>query len=329
MNPPSDGDEESDVVYTGSWSLDVALADRFRFILRVPGFNDLDVKSREGILLGGNGDGEQGPDLRTLFEKTRRQLKTAAGHHGPWAVRYVSFLTSLLEKADLAISGRRARFLFENILALFASERVLFGKSDICDAALRAVLAGLPHSASGKAVDQGKVLLAHKQAARDAGEPEGSGLLKVKSIGDPVQRVEAALCEKLERTVLTQIVSDAFASLNILERYAWVYRVFPRLSEEQGLSASVLEMLAEVESRIHEGAHSEFTEAISQADSRWKAWENLNQSLARAETGGSLPAECAAAARALFFIEKLDVTMAQVRLAFEDMDRRMSPCTES
>jgi MoxR-like ATPase len=331
MNPPSDGEEDDDnnMGYSGSWSLDVALADRFRFVLQVPGFNELDARNRGKILLGENGDRGSHPTLPSLVAATRKQLKDSAACHRSWAARYVSFLTPLLEKACLPISGRRARFLFENILALFSSEQVLFGKSEIGDAALRAVVASLPHSASGKAVDQGKVLLAHKRAAQDAGEPEGSALLKVKSLGDPVQQVECALLEKLDRNVMTQIVSDAFASLNIVERYAWVYRVFPRLSEDQRVSAAVLEMLAEVESRTHEGAHSEFTEAIDHADKRWKHWEGLSQALARAETGGDMPPEQAAVARALFFIEKEEVTVEQVRKAFEDIERRIATCAEN
>lgn len=203
MNPPSDGEDENEdaAAYSGSWSLDVALADRFRFVLRVPGFNELDVAARGEILQGGNGGRAKGPTLKSLVAETRKQMRVSAELHKPWAVRYVSFLTPLLEKASLPVSGRRARFLLENLLALFSAEQVLAEESDIMDAALRALFVSLPHSAAGKAVDQGKLLLAHKQASEDAGEPEGSVLLRVKTIRDPVQRVESALREKLDRVV--------------------------------------------------------------------------------------------------------------------------------
>ena len=325
MNPPSDGEEAHDAIYFGSWSLDAALADRFRFILRVPGFDELQEKAREEILL--NGDAKKGrPALKARIEAVRKQLNSADETDKHWAVRYLSAMTPLLEKAELAISGRRARYLFENILTLHAAERVLGERSEIGDVALRAVIAGLPHSASGKTVEHGKILLAHKQAVLDAGAGPDSIVSKIRRIKDPVKRVEAALHEKLDRSLLTQIVSDAFASLNIIERYAWVHRVFPKISGNARFGASVLEILAEIESKIHDGAHAEFSEPMDHSGKRWKFWQSLSDSIARFEEGDGIAAEHVAVARALFFIEEECVPLEKVSASFEDIDERISSC---
>lgn len=326
MNPPSDGEEEYGLIYSGSWSLDVALADRFRFILRIPGFNELQGKAREQILLSGNKKNGNRVGLKTLIEAVRKQLKPVTETYKQWAIFYLTSLIPLLEKADLEISGRRARFLYENILSLYSSELVLNGQSDINDNALRTVLASLPHSASGKAVDQGKVLLAHKQAVQDAGEGSDRILIQIKGIRDPVKRVECALRENLDKTVLTQIISDSFASLNLVQRYAWVHHVFPRISDDKRIGAAVLELLAEVESNIYEGAVSPFNEAIQHGTKRWTHWQDLSKCIARAETDDSISQEHVAVARALFFIEKESVTMSQIQRTFEEIGRRVSSC---
>ena len=325
MNPPSDGEDANDAIYFGSWSLDAALADRFRFILKVQGFNELQENAREQILL--NGDGKKGRlALKTWIESVRKQLNAADETDRRWAVRYLSAMVPLLEKAELPISGRRARYLFENILALQAAEKVLGERSELGDVALRAVFAGLPHSASGKTLEHGKILLAHKQAVLDAEACTDSIISKIRRIKDPVKRAEVALREKPERPLQTQIFSDAFASLSLVERYAWVHRVFPRISEETHIGAAVLEMMAEVESKIHDGAHAEFSESMNNNGKRWKFWQDLSESIARFEEGGDITAEHVAVARALFFIEEETVPLEKVAATFADIDERISSC---
>ncbi|MBT3258637.1 MAG: MoxR family ATPase [Deltaproteobacteria bacterium] len=326
MNPPSDGEEEQDLIYSGSWSLDAALADRFRFVLKIPGFNELNGETREHILSDGDRKNGRPPGFKTLIRDTRKQLKSLTGSYRQWPVRYLTSMIPLLEKTDLMISGRRARFLFENILALYSSELVLYGESDLSDVALRAVLSGLPHGASGKAVDQGKILLAHKQAVRESGESADSFMVRIRGIRDPVKRVEFALRENPDKTALTQIVSDTFASLDIVQRYVWVNLAFPGISENKGVAATVLELMAEVESKIYQGAVSSFSEAMSPNNKRWSSWQNLSKVIARAESDESISQEHVAVARALFFIENEDVSMDQVRVTFQDIKERMSSC---
>jgi hypothetical protein len=325
MNPPSDGEEDFGEVYFGSWSLDAALADRFRFIIRVPGFSELGENARGKILL--DGDNKTGRiALKARIKDVRKQIKSVDDSDRQWTARYLSGLAPLLEKAEIPISGRRARYLFENILALRAAERVLGERCGIGDVALRAVLAGLPHGACGKALEHGKILLAHKQAVLDAGAGPGSIVSKIRHIKDPVVRAETTLRKKLDKTATTRIVSDAFASLNVIERYAWVHRVFPRISENGRVAAALLEMLAEIESKIHEGAHAEFNETMDHRSKRWQCWQRLSESIARFEEDDAVAAEHVAAARALFFIEEENVTLEKVTAAFADIDERIASC---
>ena len=326
MNPPSDSEQEQDMIYSGSWSLDVALADRFSFVVRIPGYNEFPGKVREEILLGGNENSNRPVDLKTLIESVRKQLKSITEAYTHWTARYLTSLIPLLENADLTISGRRARFLFENILAFYSSEMVLLGKSDINDAALRSVMASLPHSAYGKIVEQGKVLLAHKQAVQDVNEGADSVLVQLRSIKDPVKRVEYALHKNLDKNLLNQILSDSFAALSIVDRYVWVHKIFPRISENGRVGAVVLELMAEVESNIYEGANSSFSEAIAHTSTRWRLWQDLNKSIARSKTDDSISAAHVAVARALFFTEKENVSMSRIQEAFAHIDERISSC---
>lgn len=325
MNPPSDGEEDHGAGYFGSWSLDEALADRFKFVLEVPGFNELQESAREAILL--HGGGRKGrSSLKSKIKSVAKRLRSLSEYDKHWTVRYLSALVPLLEKADITISGRRARYLFENILALHTAEGVLGERPAISDTALRAVFTGLPHSAGGKVVEHGKILLAHKQAALDADSDPDSLASKIRRIKDPVKRVQTALQEKPDRTLMTQIVADALASLNIVERYAWVHRVFPKISEEAQVGAAVLEMLADIESKIHDGANAEFSETIDHSSKRWRFWQKLSRSIAGFEENGDAAAEHVAVARALFFVEEECATLEEVSEVFEDIDERMSSC---
>jgi hypothetical protein len=114
--------------------------------------------------------------------------------------------------------------------------------------------------------------------------------------------------------------------LNIIERYAWVQRVFAKISGNARVGAAVLEMLAEIESKIHDGAHAEFSETMDHRGKRWKFWQSLSESIARFEEDVDVAAEHVAVARALFFIEEECVTLEKVTAVFADIDERISSC---
>ena len=324
MNPPSDGEDMDDLRYSGSWSLDMALSDRFRFILDMPGFSEIAEEYRRKILVRGSRAEDETIDLQCLISKTRGKLENIGNREKIWVVKYLQSMIPNLDSSGLEISGRRARILCENILMIRASEQVLGEQGKISDAALRAVMFSLPHPASGIKVDKARLMLAHKNAAEEAGFKRNSSLMKLKRIKDPIKKVTRALELDLSKERFSRIISDCLAELDIIRRYSWVYNVFPVLASSGKMNASTSELLSYIQGNIIKGAESKVTESIANGSRRWSAWEKISEAIARATKGGGIDPEHIAIARAIFFFEEENIDMDDVVVGFEDIKRRLS-----
>jgi MoxR-like ATPase len=328
MNPPSDTEDDYEPLYSGSWSLDMALADRFQFILEVPGYSNLSRKAKRQILLG-NDVKSKGMDLLTLAQNVNEFVSTIPKNERTWIAEYLININPLLEKANLTISGRRARYLFENILSLYSAE-IILGQNPVLDeTALRTLQFSLPHSAAGKPVDKSKVLLAHKKAVDLTKLDINSPKAQINRLTDPIQKVEKALQLGVNKTELTKLISDGFATLNLLERYCWINHLFPRLVEgDVKVSASVLEQIGEIQSNIVKGAHADFNVSISNGTTRWKVWQRLNDGISKTDLKDSDQLITnIAISRALFFIEKENIKLDSVHRVSADIEERINTCS--
>ena len=131
MNPPP-GDQSAaadGVSYDGAEPLDVALADRFSFVLEVPVLGQLGEDDRRAVLLGG---GRPQPDasdkLRGAVERCRALLAEAQDRLRGRAAEYVDVLAAKLAAAGHPLSTRRAVTLVRNVESLWAAQRALGGR---------------------------------------------------------------------------------------------------------------------------------------------------------------------------------------------------------
>jgi len=319
MNPPSDNNSFDNDLYSGSWALDIALADRFNYVFNIPGFSDLTGKDRISILSQQSYNSDS-HSLNKLINTVKKNLSSVTKKEIDWLAEYLNHLIPYLETSGIIISGRRARILLNNIRAVYTAEKVLGQSDSIENAALRTLRVSLPFNASGIEVEQNKILLAHKSAIEEAKELVDSSEALLRDEKDPIKKVQMALGMNIDQIKMSQLVSDAFASLSPVERYCWVYQAFTDLSECSNINASTLEMLAGVQANIIMGGTEDQSEAIANNSRRWRTWQTISNAIGRLKNLNGEKAELIAIAKGLFFysedypIEMEDVHNAYLRI---------------
>ena len=129
MNPPpaAQGNDECLDVYLGAEPLDTALADRFNFLVEVPGWQNLTEDEKRRILRDQfDGEHEFPIPLRDLIEEGGRNLATLQQNPPRLLEDYLLNLLSQLESNKLFFSARRVTMLHRNILAVHAARTALF-----------------------------------------------------------------------------------------------------------------------------------------------------------------------------------------------------------
>ena len=255
MNPPIalDGSDldSGEPGYQGSLPLDPALADRFAWVVAVPSLDDIDPQVRRRLLAEGGrapvGDG----GLPALVESARSLLAAGNERLREWAVGYVDAAVAPLRDAQLCISSRRAVMLVDGIVALTAAGHALGQKLKPSEAAELTLRHGLPQRATGQAVELGKLKAVHKLALKLAGAPPRSTWRRLREEPDAVQRIAIALADdKVSRGELSELVSDAFASLDEAPRCVLARTLLPVLAQHDRVNAATLELLSEPLHRV-------------------------------------------------------------------------------
>jgi MoxR-like ATPase len=295
MNPPTtdplDARDEADVDgYEGSLPLDPALADRFAYVIVIPGIGDLAREDRLALIAHGGDDQPRNVDLHGLIDTTREQIASADARMRHWLQQYVEALLDPLRDAGLRVSGRRAGHLYRNALAIHAAERVLHRRDSLDDAAFLALKWGLPQRARGVAIDEAKLRAIHKAALDLAGNPENSIWRRLRQIVDPIERLAHAVkarAGEVDRLELTGIVSDIWADLTTPQRYVLARHALPHLTTELRVMVPCYERVAAPVLTVHrfvqEGSHkrevhrtaiAKFQDTISHAARLAKAGED-------------------------------------------------------
>ena len=126
MNPPPAADgRQSGPEYAGAEPLDVALADRFAFIVPVPSLDDLGPVDQLSLLTGQPCGGDAGSRLLALVEDVRAVLPGLSAELLSTAAKYVQAAAGKLTAAEHPLSARRAVQLRRNILSTSAVLEVL------------------------------------------------------------------------------------------------------------------------------------------------------------------------------------------------------------
>jgi MoxR-like ATPase len=280
MNPPGN-DEDADQVYLGSEPLDAALADRFAFVVEVPGWEQLG-EEEQGLVIRSRGtDADIVPDPRFAEEiaNGRRVRALLESDHADGLVTYVRLLVALLAQAGLQLRPRRAGMILRNVFAVHAANSVLGFNVDLQDSALLAVRSSLPQLAQGIKVDHVKLLAAHREAWKASQLAEGDATLSILTERDPVRRVmKASAAESISTSDFSSIVADALAALPAGGRHSLAFSLFESASASR-LVAAVAEQCAELYAMV--ATAQEVHESVGSRSVRHRVWQHIVKILAQ------------------------------------------------
>ena len=303
MNPPMM--EEDEDGYLGSEPLDPALADRFAFIVPMPGWEQLSERDQLAIIRADHTDVEptSGAALRSAIDATKAKIDPLRDAIGERVADHVRVLLALLAQARLCLSPRRAGMLSRAVIAVHAASLSLDPGAAIAESALLALLSNLPQRAQGLKIQETKVLLAHKEAWRLAGVKPGDPLRAVLLAADPLERVRLAVAaRKIRKGDFSGIVADALAQLPPGAREAAAVHLFETGAVGR-LNAAVAEQAAEIYQ--HVATPQAFSETQHATGSRFQTWKRIKDLLSRLDADDPRAHLCANAIAAAYARKQL------------------------
>ncbi len=237
-NPPPGPDEDPwEAAYRGAEPLDLALADRFAWVVTVP--SRLDEADRLQLITGPTPEPGAPAALVGRVEQVRSRLGLVRATHGDALARYVHAAGHVLDRQGLSVSLRRLRFLFDNLVALVAA----WPDDDLAQAALTALRWSLPDRARAP-IDEERILAAHLAARDELRAPGDPIRIALLAEHDPINRVAIALRAEDDQ-LLAATVIDARASLPDAHRLVLSRLLFPQLvARATALPGLVYEALA-------------------------------------------------------------------------------------
>ena len=253
MNPPAslDGDVAADPVYSGAEPLDVALADRFAFVVTVPSLAELSQDDQRRVLRPSEWSADEArPTVTRLVEGAREALAPHHRDEAASATEYAMLLAAQLARAGHPLSTRRAAQVVRNVLAVRAAARALGDADDPEAAYLVAARASTPDAAWGRPVAYEKLLAAHRTAWAAAGLAEGSARRRLLGETDPFARIAIVLDGDLPPHEAAEALADAYSLLPLPERLVAATFLMPRLTKRRDLPAAALEAVANDWARV-------------------------------------------------------------------------------
>jgi MoxR-like ATPase len=246
MNPPPDTDDKSGACnYAGAEPLDVALADRFAFVVTVPSFGDL---GRDDQLLVLQRDARPTDDaaevVRGMVAAVREAIARNTGQWRTAVAEYVHVAAAKLAEAGHPVSTRRAVQLTANIgavLAVLDATSTGHALEDACYCALRH---SLPDIAWGNPVSGSAILAIHRAAWGIARLEAGSPLKAIHAERRPMRRIALALSSGLDDLQAAQVIADSYAMLDMPARLATAPLLMPHLVQRPGFPLGAVEAVA-------------------------------------------------------------------------------------
>ena len=328
MNPPGRDDDDEDA-YRGSEPLDPALADRFAYIVEMPGWEHLGEAERIAVITSREGPvpADAAAALLRDVARARDLLGVITDNMGSATADYVRILVDLLRQARINLSPRRAAILYRSVLATHAGALALGPDAVPSDSALLAITMGLPQRAQGIAVPDVKLLSAHREAWRLAKMEAGDPLRAILTAADPVERLRLAVAAgTLNRADFSGIVADVLALLPAGAREAGIIHLF-----ETGAVGRLNAAVADQAGTVYQGLATPvvFSEALHASHSRFTTWQRLKDLLSRLDP--AVPRHNLQANTLASLFSRKEITTAEAAdaafSAFEDTDRRLHGCT--
>ena len=210
--------------YIGTYNLDIAFADRYHWLIRVP--ETMSMEDELAIITGIEPQKGSGAKLRKIIKDIRSQLHTITAVFKPIVAELLQAVRGILENAGFPFSLRRAHIIYQNILSLLATGQY----SEVSKATHIALANSLTQNTSAppplntitKALKISRDYLSFKM------DPILKELLKEKDI---LKRIKICLRSE-NQELITATILDAHASLDPGQRIALSYRLFPLLVEK-------------------------------------------------------------------------------------------------
>jgi MoxR-like ATPase len=246
MNPPPNMDDESgNPDYVGAEPLDVALADRFAFIVTVPSFGELSKEDQLRVLQDDARPAEDATEsVRKTIEAVRESIAKDAGDWRGAAAEYVQVAATKLAASGHPLSTRRAVQLASNIAAVRAALDATADCQALEDSCYCALRYSLPDMAWGNAVSGSSILTVHRAAWEVARLDAANPMKAIQSERRPVKRIALALASGLDDFQVSQVVADSYAALEPAARLATAPVLMPHLARRPGLPLSAVESVA-------------------------------------------------------------------------------------
>jgi len=251
MNPPSDPDDHDAMgAYAGSEPLDVALADRFPFIVSMPCFTELSPDDQRAVVHATDESvaTEDGALLRAQLEETRARMAPIRSGYGELLGDYARMFVVRILEGGVALSGRRATMIFRNLVAVHAAASAR-GETDLSEITWRTVSSSLPLVACGLPCPLPHLVAVHREIWRAVASRHHDSRRLLVAEPDPVRRALLAIdLEELDAATRSSYVADALASLPPGGRHALAHHVCSRKSLD--LNPAVAEQVAELEAQL-------------------------------------------------------------------------------
>jgi MoxR-like ATPase len=249
MNPPSQPDFEQDPAndfYVGVEPLDQALADRFPMLIIVPDWEDFSEEEQRKIIAASDVDTEAPlislPEL--LQQITSRMADVETKFHDQ-IEDYTLSAMSLLRKANLPQSPRRARMFFEAIMAIHAARIVLDETADLEQSVKLALLTGIPQLASENPPTEYKLHLIHQQAWTLSVHMQDPRWRQVFRENNPIDRIVLADELDFDDSDLSILITQALQSEeDTLHRDTLAIALFWKFHTKRNLTAATFAVLA-------------------------------------------------------------------------------------
>ena len=323
MNPPSLDDD--DTGYAGSEPLDAALADRFPFVVEMPGWDGCSEQDQLAIIRADDTppDSQAHAALREAVSRTQAVLDVLRPTHTEAAARYAQTVVALLGKAGLTLSPRRAGMICRSVLAVHAASQVLQPQASLSDAALLALQCSLPQRAQGLQIPAVKVLAAHKESMRAFTFADDDPLRAILCATDPLKRLRLAVAApRLPRVDFSRVVADALAEIDPGAREAAVVHLFETGTVGR-LNAAVAAQAGELYGEI--ATAPSFSLTLHAAHTRYRTWQRVKDLLSRLDPSQPRAHLHANALASLFKREVLATPQDAERAyeAFAEADRQL------
>ena len=297
MNPPSTDDQDSG--YLGSEPLDTALADRFAYVVEMPGWPSLSEEEQIAVIQAEEAPLDPGAVRRLVqtVDRTRSALAPTRIVLAEGVANYVRTLVALLGQADLALSPRRAGMIYRSVLAVHAAAIVTDPSLPPTNSALLAIRCCLPQRAQGTPIPEIKLLAAHREAWRLVDIKSDDPLRAILCAATPLERFRLAVAAlTLPKGEFSRVVADALAQLQPGAREAAIVHLFETGAVGR-LNAAVAGQAAEIYRDV--ATPPNFSETLHASNTRFQTWSKVKDLLSRldpAEPRAHLRANALAAA---------------------------------